>query len=226
MDIIVNERFLIALLISVGLCACSKTDTPVAVDAPPVAVPSAPNAGKILQLQAAGGYTYAEVALSDGRKVWMAGAPLQLKTGDVVQWGDYAVMRDFRSNTLGRTFEEILFVNAWGAPGGVATQVMPHGTQTSANQTQTPSQRPPNPTAAVAGGNRGKVASVAAAGGYTYIEVIQNNSTTWLAAPTVAVNVGANVTWQGGALMQNFVAKSLGRTFDQIVFVDQVTVSQ
>lgn len=191
-----------------------------------MAAASEPNAGKIRQLLAAGGYTYAEVELSDGRKVWMAGAPLQLKTGDIVQWGDYAVMRDFRSNTLGRTFEEILFVNAWGAPGGVATQVMPHGTPSNTSLNQATPQNAPHPAAAVADGNRGKVKSVTTAGGYSYIEVVQNNSTIWLAAPTSAIDAGANVAWQGGALMQNFAAKSLGRTFEQIVFVGGVTVIQ
>lgn len=221
-----NGRLLIALLVSAGLYACSKTETPTAIDGSSVATASAPNSGKILQLQAAGGYTYAEVELNDGQKVWMAGAPLQLKPGDVVQWGDYAVMRDFRSNTLGRTFAEILFVNAWGAPGGVATQVMPHGTQPSTSQNQAAPLNASNSPAAIADGNRGKVKSVTTAGGYSYIEVVQNNSTIWLAAPISSIDAGANVAWQGGALMQNFAAKSLGRTFEQIIFVGGVTVIQ
>lgn len=221
-----NGRLLIALLISAGVCACSKTDTPTAITGPSVASASTPNTGKILQLQAAGGYTYAEVELGDGQKVWMAGAPLQLKPGDVVQWGDYAVMRDFRSNTLGHTFKEILFVNAWGALGGVATQVMPHGTQPNTSQNQATPWDASNSQAAIADSNRGKVKSVTTAGGYSYIEVVQNNSTIWLAAPVSSIDAGANIAWQGGALMQNFAAKSLGRTFEQIVFVDGVSVIQ
>lgn len=84
------------------------------------------NSGKVLQTLQAGGYTYAEVE-TGGKKVWIAGAPIQVKAGESVQWSDYSIMQNFTSKTLGRTFDEILFVNAWGPAGSAPTPVAPHG---------------------------------------------------------------------------------------------------
>lgn len=222
-----NTRFLLPLLLLASLNACSNSDAPTPVSGSlgsPVAIAQAPNSGKILQLMQAGGYTYAEVQARDGQKVWMAGAPLQLKIGDSVQWADYAVMRNFSSKSLGRTFEEILFVSAWGTPGGFSAQVAPHGTQT-VNQASAVSPAVPEPQTAQAGTSQGQVKSSADAGGYTYIEVDQKGSLIWIAAPKIAVLVGDHVAWNGGALMQNFAAKSLGRTFEKIIFVGAITIT-
>lgn len=93
---------------------------------PAMPVAAAPNSGKVVQTLQAGGYTYAEVE-SSGRKVWIAGSPIQVKAGDIVQWGDYSIMQNFNSKTLNRTFDEILFVNAWGPAGAAPTPVVPHG---------------------------------------------------------------------------------------------------
>lgn len=216
-----NAWILLLLMASASLGACSGKVEPSLISAAPAALAPAPNAGQILQLMQAGGYTYAEIKTSGGQTVWMAGGPLQLKVGDSVQWGDYAVMRNFSSKALGRSFEEILFVHVWGAPGGVAAQVAPHGTQ-SARAGQAPSS--PSPANSQTG--QGRVKNVALAGGYTYLEVVPHpgGSSLWLAAPQATVQAGENIAWNGGAVMQNFAAKALGRSFDQIIFVGTITV--
>lgn len=93
--------------------------------APPVAATQ--NTGKVVQILQGGGYTYAEVDTGAGKKVWIAGSPIQVKSGESVQWGDYSIMQNFSSKTLNRTFDEILFVNAWGPVGSAPTPVAPHG---------------------------------------------------------------------------------------------------
>lgn len=218
-----NDWFLSALLVSVGLTACSKYEEPAAMPTQPTASATYPNSGRILQLMQATGYTYAEVQAGDGQKVWMAGALLALKVGDIVQWGDYAVMRGFRSKALNRTFEQILFVNAWGAPGGASAHVAPHGAQ-PANQVPSSSQAAAETRTTPVEVSVGTVKSVALAGGYTYLEVDQNGAAVWVAAPETLVKPGDKVTWQGGVPMQNFTAKSLGRTFEQIIFVGNASV--
>lgn len=217
--------FLFALLVSASLSACSNKAESAAIVEPTAAVAQAPNSGQILQLLQAAGYTYAEVQASSGQKVWMAGAPLQLKVGDSVQWGDYAVMRNFSSKALGRVFDEILFVNSWGSPGGISTQVAHHGAPPE-NQNATGLQRSPDSQVSTSQTNRGEVKSAAIAGGYSYLEIKQNDAVVWVAAPQAAVKAGDTVMWNDGALMQNFAAKSLGRTFDKIIFVGNVTVVQ
>ena len=213
-----NARFLFALLVVASCSACSNKEEPSNPTGPVATAAQTTNSGRILQLVQAAGYSYAEVKTSGGQVVWIAGGTLQLQVGDSVQWGDYAVMRNFSSKALGRTFEQILFVNAWGAPGGVATQVAPHGVQLA----NYPQQRPNSPIDTVIAG-QGQVKSVVVSGGYTYLEIVQDSSTIWLATPKSTVKAGEKVAWNGGAVMQNFAAKALGRTFDQIIFVGGIT---
>ena len=220
-----NYWFLFALLVFATLPACSNKAESAAIAAPTAAMEQAPNSGKILQLLQAAGYTYAEVEASNGQTAWMAGAPLQLKVGDRVQWSDYAVMRNFSSKALGRTFEQIFFVNSWGAPGGISTQVAAHGAP-PANLNSTETQRAPDSQVAATHANRGRVRSAAIAGSYSYLEIDQDSAVIWVAAPQATIKAGDNVTWNGGVLMQNFAAKSFGRTFDQIIFASSVTVVQ
>jgi hypothetical protein len=223
----VNRVLLVVLLASIGLAACSKKEEVAASSAPAaVATAATPNSGKVLQTQQAGGYTYAEVDAGNGQKVWIAGGPIQIKAGDSVQWGDYAVMQNFTSKTLGRTFEQILFVNSWNPVGGAVAQVAPHGSLPAAQAAQQGLGLAPavqgGQQAAAGAANQGEVKSVTAGGGYTYLEVNQGGNVVWVAAPEVAVKAGDKVRWDGGSVMQNFTAKSLGRTFDSIIFAGQV----
>jgi hypothetical protein len=245
-----NRLLLVALAAAVGLSACSKKEeaaAPAAASLPaaaPVAPPTlsaaTPNMGKVLQVLQAGSYTYAEVEAQGGEKVWIAGGPIQIKAGDSLQWGDYAVMENFNSKTLNRTFDRVLFVQTWGPVGGSPSQMAPHGNAQGAPVTQAPQpgMQAPHPAmqtpAAPAGqaaapapaASQGEVKSVANAGGYTYLEVKQNGGTVWLAVPETTVKAGDRITWDSGMVMRNFNAKSLGRTFDQIVFAGGVTVGK
>lgn len=236
-----NRWLLLAVAASVGLSACSKKEGAAAPEAavPQNVVPATPvpvaeaiaNSGKVVQLEQGAGYTYAEVESEDGRKVWIAGAQIEVKPGDVVEWGSHAVMQNFTAKSLNRTFDEILFVNAWGPAGSIPKQVAPHGTQTGGQAApQMGAQHPPmaqaghppmqqqGGMAAVSGDNVGELKSVVNAGGYSYMEVLQNGATVWVAAPEAQLTAGEKVTWDAGMVMRNFTAKSINRTFDEIVF--------
>jgi hypothetical protein len=219
---LVNRVLLVVLLASLGLAACSKKEEVAAASAPSVPtatnIAATPNSGKVLQTQQAGGYTYAEVDTGGGQKVWIAGGPIQVAAGETVQWGDYAVMQNFTSKALNRTFEQILFVNSWNPVGGASAQVAPHGSL----PTQQVGLTVPSGQPAAVAANQGEVKSATAAGGYTYLEINQGGNIVWLAAPESAVKAGDKVRWDGGAVMQNFTAKSLGRTFDSIIFAGKV----
>lgn len=185
--------------------------------AAPVQAQQAParNIGKVVQSQNGGGYTYAEVETAAGQKVWIAGSQIDAKPGTQVQWGNFALMRNFEAKSLGgRTFPEILFVDRWGPVGQAAKAVAPHGSF-------------PSPQAAEAGAGPaagGTVRSVTNAGGYSYIEVEQGGQTVWVAATETPVKKGDKVEWQGASQMSNFTARSIGRTFDKILFVQSVAV--
>ena len=180
--------------------------------APPVADPHAGmktpgpqpagggNEGRVLTVTEAGPYTYIEVD-SNGRRLWLAGNRMAVAVGENIRWGDSAVMRNFQSKTLGRTFDTLLFVS------------------------QVSKASPAGQAAAVPSAARGQVVSVTNSGGYSYIEVDGGVAgKKWLAAPVGPVKSGDVITWGGGATMRNFASKSLNRTFEQIDFVGSVQV--
>jgi hypothetical protein len=235
----VNRWLLLSLAATLCAAACTKKDEPAATGpvapaaqpaAQPAASAQAPSTGKVLQLQHAGSYTYAEVDAGSGQKVWIAGAHIEVKEGDTVQWGRAEAMRNFNAKSLGRTFDEILFVNAWGPAGGQAVQVAPHGLD-AAPPGGSPHPPMPAMTMAPQGGpaaagpaQKGAVKSVANAAGYTYLEVDQGGTTTWLAVPETQVKAGDTVTWGEGMVMEKFNAKALNKVLDRIVFAGGVTV--
>ncbi len=69
-----------------------------------------PKQGIVKTILHSTGYTYMDVDTGNDKSVWIAAAMMRIKIGDTVQWTDAAVMRDFNSSSLHRTFDEILFV--------------------------------------------------------------------------------------------------------------------
>jgi hypothetical protein len=67
-------------------------------------------------------------------------------------------------------------------------------------------------------GLSGKVVETMDAGGYTYVCLEKNGKKTWVAVSQTKVAVGSKMAFQPGSEMTNFTSKSLGRTFDSIIF--------
>lgn len=55
-------------------------------------------------------FTYIEAAQGKNT-IWLASSTMALKKGDVIRYDDGAVMNNFHSKTLNRTFPSITFVN-------------------------------------------------------------------------------------------------------------------
>ncbi|MCF6336454.1 MAG: hypothetical protein L3J84_00675 [Gammaproteobacteria bacterium] len=70
-----------------------------------------PKQGVVKTMLHSSGYTYMDVDTGNDKSVWIAAAIMRIKIGDTVKWTDAAVMRDFKSSSLHRTFDEILFVS-------------------------------------------------------------------------------------------------------------------
>jgi len=64
----------------------------------------------------------------------------------------------------------------------------------------------------------GKVVETMDSGGYTYVCLEKKGKKTWVAVPEMKVSVGQQMSLQPGQEMVNFTSKSLGRTFDSIIF--------
>jgi hypothetical protein len=60
---------------------------------------------------------------------------------------------------------------------------------------------------------------------YTYLEVMQDNKTRWLAATSSPAIKGDAIQFDDGTTMSNFNSKVLNRTFSSITFVGRVVVS-
>lgn len=73
-------------------------------------------------------------------------------------------------------------------------------------------------------GKSGTVVETMNAAGYTYVQVDTGSEKIWAAAPEFTVAVGDAVVIPEGMAMPNYESKTLERTFESILFVDQVLV--
>ncbi len=65
---------------------------------------------------------------------------------------------------------------------------------------------------------KGTVIETMDASGYTYLHLNNDGKKIWAAIPGSEVKVGDEVEIASGAEMKNFSSKSLGRTFESIIF--------
>jgi hypothetical protein len=204
-------RLMGGLVMAVTVAACQEAADPQAMPEAGTALPpghpdisgAAPQmvqgegpVGEVLETMDSGGYTYALLDV-EGDEIWTAGPVTALAVGDSVVVVSAMGMQDFHSNSLDRTFEQILFLPAFGVPGA---------------------------SSGTFAGNRGLVTETVNAGGYTYALVEIAGESMWLAGPEISLAVGDTVGWMDGQLMQDFSSTSLDRTWEYILFVDGFTV--
>ena len=89
--------------------------------------------------------------------------------------------------------------------------------------TPQPVQQQPAPEAGMPAGLppapvTGKVLETMDAANYTYINVATDSGEKWVAISQTAVEVGEEVTFMDGMVMQNFFSKTMDRTFPEIIF--------
>jgi hypothetical protein len=88
----------------------AKPQTTTAPAAPQSLQGNIPKSGKVVKAMHAGGYTYMEME-NGGKVFWVAATMMNVKKNDQVAWADAALMQNFNSPSLRRTFPEILFVS-------------------------------------------------------------------------------------------------------------------
>ena len=147
----------------------------------------------VLETEDVTDYTYARVQAGD-EEIWVAGPRGGPAAGDSISLSGAMGMTDFTSSELGRTFESILFVQAWTTP------------------------------ASLPAANRGELLEVIPAAGYSYMRVETDEGELWLAGPRSPVEPGQVIAWGEGMAMRDFASRTLDRTFDLIYFVNAVQV--
>ena len=106
------------------------TDHPAIQPGPATASQQQVNEGVVRQAFVGGGYTYAQVEAA-GQLIWLAGPAVRLEKGTKVGWRDAAMMQNFNSKTLGRTFDQIYFISGFiqdnqsGNTAGVVEEAIP-----------------------------------------------------------------------------------------------------
>ncbi len=61
--------------------------------------------------------------------------------------------------------------------------------------------------------------------GYTYMEVEESGKKFWVAVPQTKVKVGDHVSFPDGSWMNQFQSKSLNKTFDKILFINNINLT-
>ena len=64
--------------------------------------------GKVVETMNSGGYTYVNLE-KDGKKMWVAAPAMQVSVGQELELRNGAVMTNFTSKSLNRTFDSIIF---------------------------------------------------------------------------------------------------------------------
>ena len=91
-------------------------------------------------------------------------------------------------------------------------------TQSFAFPNQSGSKMPSQDSASASNTIKGAVVETMNAGGYTYLCLEKEGQKKWAAIPESQVSVGDEVEISQGMVMNNFTSKSLGRTFEAVVF--------
>ncbi len=128
-----------------ALSGCTESAQETAVEDPALAtpVPVGMVRGTVVETMDSGGYTY--VLLDFGaEQYWIAGPQATVAVGDVVQTVEGMPMPGFKSETLGRTFDMLFFVN------GISNLSAPDATATVAHPPMTPADAAPDAPITVA----------------------------------------------------------------------------
>ncbi|MEZ5199582.1 MAG: hypothetical protein R2764_25355 [Bacteroidales bacterium] len=85
-------------------------------------------------------------------------------------------------------------------------------------------QTPNVPDSNASGSHKAEVAEVIHTSSYTYLLVKENNKEQWIAISKQEIEEGAVVYYKDGLEMQNFESKELGRTFETVYFVQEISL--
>lgn len=72
----------------------------------------------------------------------------------------------------------------------------------------------------------GKVLEVTPAMGYKYLKVDENGTVQWVAIASAPVEVGDTIGYDKRTVMKDFKSKTLGKTFKEIIFANDVYLPQ
>ena len=200
--------------------ATTKVDSKDAVQPKPVARVD-DLTGKVLEVINGGGYTFFQLE-KDGEKFWVATPPTEAKAGEEISLQPGIEMRNFKSQSLARTFDQIFFsggkaLSAGAAPKDDFLTKKAHSKKPVADPA-TGAAAPDVKAAPAAAVLSGKVLEKLDGGGYSYFLLENDGKKTWVAMPPTDGKVGDTMSFLPGGEMKDFKSKSLNKSFDSIIF--------
>ena len=122
MGILKIKCYLISLALIAGLTACGKDKPESETPAPavqqrqqpvqrPAASQPAERQGKVVEKMDAASYTYIRLDDGAGNETWAAVPKTDIEVGEEIALKGGAVMSNFESKTLNRTFDSIIFAS-------------------------------------------------------------------------------------------------------------------
>jgi hypothetical protein len=168
-------------------------------------------------------YTYLHVK-EGNNEPWLAVPKMTASAGETYYYKNGLVMNNFESKELNRTFKEILFIDNLSNNStnidDKKNQV--HSTsQPSDNLQEANDLNRTDPDSQM---DRKVVAlEVLQTDKYTYIRAKENAKELWIAVSKMNASAGSTYYFKGGLIMKDFASKELKRTFDEILFVDNIS---
>ena len=230
--LLVGSAFAVALVTQYGC-----TGPTVLADSVPKEVAGPLTSGTVVETMNAGGYTYIQLE-NAGQRNWVAVPIMDVKPGQKVELQPGAEMGPFKSVSLNRTFEKIIFSTGPRTGTVSAAQTLPAGHPTiPAVPAMQPAGHPAVGASPVAPAATtmpesvpapkqmvyvGKVVETLSAGGYTYICLEKDGVQSWAAIPVTEIKLGEEVEIRKGMAMGKFTSKALNRTFENIIFTDGI----
>ncbi len=168
-------------------------------------------------------YTYLHVK-EGNLEPWLAVAKMQANVGDTYYYGNSLSMPDFQSKELNRTFKEVLFLDNLSTSPNIPVAnnaATENGAQLAngapnMNAEMGTNLAPPSVERSIV------AKEVLQTPQYTYILGTEGKTEFWVAAKKLEAKVGDTYYFTGGLPMTKFESKELKRTFDEVLFLDNI----
>lgn len=145
---------------------------------------------------------------------WLALPTIEAKAGDIFYFDSGMQMGEFHSETLNRTFNQILFL------GGLSTSAE----VSDKNIVPAPVMDTLSLNTAPVVVHTVVVKEVIQTSGYSYLRVKEGDKEKWLAIVRKPAIVGQTYTYDDAAPVKDFTSKELKRTFKEVFFIAKLTL--
>lgn len=167
-------------------------------------------------------YTYLRVKENDVES-WLALPKLKAEVGQTYYYKDGLKMTAFASKELNRTFPEVTFLDRISSVPLANEPAVSEVDEKASSQPEKLATKDTGRTQIDAHGI--EATEVLQTKQYTYINGKENGKYIWVAVTKIEAKIGAKYYFVGGLPMANFKSKELNRTFNEVLFADNISTN-